>query len=143
MTTFSPEPKEFYKSHGFGPGNTECSFELWNLLSLSSRCLWGYENGIGSDRLAGTFDKTLLQAAEETINQTLGKRRVSYYMQQESPWFFYEAMTVNNYSHLVLDQWHKNGLQWLVKARCLAWEPRRLTKEENTFIIMHSKNYRK
>lgn len=143
MTLFSPEPKAFYKSHGFGPANTECSFEVWNLLSLSSRCLWGYENRLGADRLAGSFDKTLLQAAELTVNQALGSERVTYYMQQKSPWFFYKALKANSHSHLYLDQWHKQGLKGLVEARCYSWSPRKLTAYEEEFISMHSKSYRK
>lgn len=141
MTIFSPKPKDFYKHCGFGLANTKCSFELWNLLSLSSRSMFAFENGLLSDRLPTTFDKTLFFAAESTVNQSLGGKTVMSYMRMNSPWYFYKALLTDKYQHLKLDKWHEGGFLGLVKARCLAWESRKLTKDEKGFILMHSQSY--
>jgi hypothetical protein len=105
--------------------------------------MFAFENGLLSDRLPAKFDQSLYAAAEQTINQPLGDKRVSNFMKLESPWDFYEALKVEDHSHLKLDIWHQEGLQGLVHARCLAWSAtnRKLTKDEKGFVLLHSEDY--
>lgn len=141
MTLFSPKEKAFYTHCGFGIGVTPCSFEMWNLLSLSNRAMFAFENELLSDRLPASFDETLIKAAEKTLSQTLGDKRILYYMRLDSPWHLYESLKSNKHANLKLDAWHKGRWQGLVKARCYAWESRKLTKDEKGFVLMHSRRY--
>ena len=140
MTLFSPNKKEFYKSHGYGPGSTEMSFEEWQLASLTSRCLFGYENGLPVNRLAGEFDKKLLTAVKGSIGQLVGGETVMSYMNLDSPSGFYTALACNPHEHLKIAKFHEGGLLGVVKARCLAWKGT-LTKEEAAYVKMHSMRY--
>ena len=71
----------------------------------------------------------------------VGKEKVITYMNMYSPWKFYYALRDNKHDHLMLDRRHQGGLQGLVKARCYAWEPGDLNKDESGFILMHSQDY--
>ena len=139
---FSPKKKSFYTSHGLGPGNFTCSFEIWNLLSLSSRPLFGYENNCLSNKLAANFDPNLIKAAEQTLMQKLAGTRCSEYMRMESPWPWYEALRNNDHSHLSSASFHKGGLQGLTRARCMVWNPGHELYEEE-FVLMHSQDYQR
>lgn len=136
MTLFSPHDKKFYTDGVLGPGGKSMDLELWNLLSLSSRMLFGWENGQGQNKLEANFHPDLLLAAEHTLLQKLGDKRVRYYMRLDSPWNFYEALKMHNHDHLEVDHWHRGGLQGLVKARCFAW-----AGVSNDFVRMHSLDY--
>ncbi len=138
---FSPMSKNEYISHGIGIGTTKCSKEMWNLLALTNRCMFAFENGLDISRLPAHFDKSIQKAAEVSINQTVGGETVLTYMYMNSPWEFYHALRTNEHEHLMLDRKHKGGLQGLVKARCYAWAPGKLSKSESDFIAMHSQDY--
>lgn len=137
---FSPLPKHKYKHCGYGIGNMNCSMEMWNLLSLSSRCLFGFENGCLSDRLAAKFDPELERAADRTILQELGEKRVRDYMRMGSPWEFYYALKKNPHDHLHLDSYHNFGLIGLVMARCMVWNPKD-KKFSAEYVRIHSAGY--
>jgi hypothetical protein len=147
MIYFSPMEKSKYVSHGIGIGKMSMTMVEWNLAALSSRCLFSFENRLSAGRLAGDFDSKLLKAIKGSIFQTLGGKRVSFYMGMATPWLFYEALEDNDHGHLKINKFHRGGLKGLVRARCLVWDKAnkisKLTKDEAHFIFMHSQSYQK
>jgi len=121
---FSAKGREFYSAEGFGLAYQNLSDEEWNLAAITSRLLFPYEDGQLTDLLSAEFEPRMQEAVKMSMQQEVGGKTVEWYMQQISPFSFYDAIDGNIEESNALEIskfWKGRFFKVLVKARCLAW----------------------
>jgi hypothetical protein len=121
---FSAKGRAFYSAEGFGLAYQNLNDEEWNLAAIASRLLFPYEDGQPTDGLAGEFEPRMQDAVKDSIQQVVGVRTVLWYMKQNSPFRFYDALDSNKEDSDSLEIskfWGGRFFKVLVMARCLAW----------------------
>jgi hypothetical protein len=121
---FSAKGRDFYSAEGFGLAYQNLNSEEWNLAAIASRLLFPYEEGKGTETLAAEFDPGMQEAVMASMQQVVGGETVEWYMKQNSPFKFYEAIDANTEEAEALaiaKFWGGRFFKVLVMARCLAW----------------------
>jgi len=121
---FSAKGREFYSAEGFGLAYQNLSDEEWNLAAITSRLLFPYEDGQLTDLLSAEFEPRMQEAVKSSMHQVVGGETVDWYMQQGSPFRFYEAIDANREDASALEIskfWGERFFKVLVMARCLSW----------------------
>ena len=144
---YTPMPKKMYqvKVGGslIGLGGLECSQELWNLVTISSRLPFNWElKNLPKLELPATFPN--ITHAQMDLMKRISGAMISDLVTDLDPMQFSELLWSyddSKFKHLQLVKYWKGASPWrkVVRGRALAWYKslgKGVTKKEQVFIDM-------
>lgn len=126
IANYAPNKRECYvdAESQLGLGELPLSNVEWNLLAVSSRSLFSWEDSkIPVDVRHADFDLKILAAAKETLRQRVGGHSVKKLVETMTPPELLLWFNSNDIKHLKLTEFWGGSKQYILimEARTLAW----------------------